>query len=73
MNELCMLQYLPRPAIAIFAPTAEAIDDEDTFLSDSPLNLVQQGKFRPIPWLTGVLADEGLIFSAGKLYTFIIY
>jgi carboxylesterase type B len=39
----------------------EAVDDEEAFLTEHPLQAVQARKFHRIPWMAGVTADEGLI------------
>ncbi|ODN06566.1 Venom carboxylesterase-6 [Orchesella cincta] len=51
--------------LAIYAPSVEAVLDENTFLSDEPLTLMKNGGIvNNVPWLTGVNAEDGLIYSA---------
>ncbi|CAG7835930.1 unnamed protein product [Allacma fusca] len=48
-----------------FRPSVEAIDDEEAFLTQHPLDAVKEHKFHRIPWMSGVNAHEGLITSLG--------
>ncbi|CAL8090407.1 unnamed protein product [Orchesella dallaii] len=53
----------PRPRLGKYAPSIEAIQDETTFLPESPLEMLKKGKFAHIPWMTGVDREEGLPFA----------
>ncbi|CAL8105116.1 unnamed protein product [Orchesella dallaii] len=51
--------------LAIYAPSIEAVLDENTFLTDEPLSLMKNGGIAShVPWLTGVNSEDGLIYSA---------
>ncbi|XP_046629890.1 venom carboxylesterase-6-like [Neodiprion virginianus] len=50
----------------VWAATDEP-DVEGAFLTDSPTNLINAGKIRDIPWMTGSNRDEGL-FITTELY-----
>ncbi|XP_051167922.1 esterase SG1-like [Leptopilina boulardi] len=54
----------------IWTPTNE-IASKDAFLMDSPQNLVRQNKIKKYPFISGVVADEGLYVTAGKFFQFI--
>ncbi|XP_033223203.1 esterase E4-like isoform X2 [Belonocnema kinseyi] len=43
----------------IFGPTLEE-DKEDAIITMHPRKVVESASFRDIPWITGVVADEGL-------------
>ncbi|XP_046615589.1 esterase FE4-like [Neodiprion virginianus] len=45
-----------------FGPTDEPESDE-AVITDHPQTLMSEGKARDIPWLTGVVADEGLVVT----------
>ncbi|XP_021946368.1 venom carboxylesterase-6 [Folsomia candida] len=53
---------------AVFAPTIEYVDETSDltkiFLSESPTKLMQEGKFHRVPWMNGVVKDEGCFRSA---------
>ena len=52
--------------MAIFAVTVEKVHDENAFLTEDPYVLLQKGRIEnPVPWINGVVAEEGLILSAG--------
>jgi len=36
--------------------------DENTFLSESPIELVKSSRVNNVPWLTGVNSEEGLVY-----------
>ncbi|XP_046608323.1 esterase E4-like isoform X1 [Neodiprion virginianus] len=46
----------------IWGPTDEP-DVDGAFLTENPVNLYAAGKIRDLPWMTGVVHDEGLILS----------
>jgi carboxylesterase type B len=50
--------------LAIFAPTLEAVVDENTFLSKHPHKILESGEQNDVPWMTGLNSDEGLLFTA---------
>ena len=43
----------------IFGPTLEE-ENKDAIVTMHPRKAVESGLFRDIPWITGVVADEGL-------------
>ena len=47
----------------MFVPTVETVIDEETFLTDTPLNLLKAGKFLQIPFMIGMNLDDGLVLS----------
>ncbi|XP_014204328.1 venom carboxylesterase-6-like [Copidosoma floridanum] len=49
---------------AMFPPVAEKID-RDYFINDSPTNIIQKGKSNDVPWITGVVSEEGLYITGG--------
>lgn len=53
--------------LAIYAPSKEGVWDHSTFLPDEPLTLLRNGStVNSVPWMTGVNADDGLIYSASE-------
>jgi len=38
---------------------------EENFLPDSPKNIISQGKFHKVPFMTGVTSNEGMLVMAG--------
>ena len=50
-----------------FRPVIEAVDDEEAFMTEHPLEIVTSGKALRVPLMTGVVADEGLFASMGKI------
>lgn len=49
-----------------FGPTVEVYGD-DAIITKHPMTTIQHGEFRDIPWITGVVADEGLAKTIGEL------
>lgn len=45
----------------VFAPCVERNIGEETFLDDTPVNILKQGKYRKVPVLNGFANMEGLI------------
>ncbi|XP_015597090.1 esterase E4 [Cephus cinctus] len=52
----------PTPGL-LFSPTNEPESDE-AIVTDSPANLMNQGKMRDLPWICGNVRDEGLFVTA---------
>lgn len=50
----------------IFSATLETVRREDTFLSEHPMNILQQGNFNPVPVLMGVTSAEGCLKTASE-------
>ncbi|CAL8090398.1 unnamed protein product [Orchesella dallaii] len=48
----------------VFTPTVEAVNDSSAFLIEDPLKSLEKGNFGKIPWIMGINADEGLLFSS---------
>ncbi|ODM98280.1 Venom carboxylesterase-6 [Orchesella cincta] len=51
----------------IYKPVIEIIDDEYTFISKSPLEIIQSGNYSKVEWLTGVNSHEGLILATAVM------
>ncbi|XP_046743574.1 venom carboxylesterase-6-like [Diprion similis] len=45
-----------------FGPMDE-LESDEAVVTDHPITLMREGKARDIPWLTGVVADEGLMLT----------
>lgn len=54
--------------LAVFGPTIESGNDNDTFLNENPIYLMD--KAVDLPWLNGVNSHEGLLFAASKYFLF---
>ena len=53
--------------LAMFTPSVEAVNDSNTFLVSKPRKILEDGKFvNKVPWITGVLSEEGLLYALGK-------
>lgn len=50
----------------MFPPVAEKVDD-NYFINDTPTNIIEQGRASDVPWITGVVSEEGLLMTAGRL------
>jgi carboxylesterase type B len=52
-----------------FKPTVEVENkDEEVFLPADPIDLIRQGKFHKVPFLTGVNSSEGLLCLRGSIF-----
>ena len=51
-----------------FAPTLEkgAQEGEEVFLTGKPLDLMQEGRFHKIPFMSGITSHEGMLFLRGE-------
>ncbi|CAG7820771.1 unnamed protein product [Allacma fusca] len=47
-----------------FEPTIEAVHDSETFLSQHPLAIVEEGKAQQIPLILGQVSSEGLLTAS---------
>lgn len=54
---------------AMFSPVAEKIS-ENYFINDSPKNILEQGQVSDLPWVAGVVGEDGLYITAGWLFNF---
>lgn len=51
---------------SVFVPTIEKnIPDGKTFLAENPRKLLETGAFSKVPFMGGILENEGIINSAG--------
>uniref|UniRef100_A0A182WL95 Carboxylesterase type B domain-containing protein n=1 Tax=Anopheles minimus TaxID=112268 RepID=A0A182WL95_9DIPT len=53
-----------RYPVIVYGPVVEPSTVEDAFLTDSPKELWSRGEHLSVPWLTGVVPNDGFIFSA---------
>jgi carboxylesterase type B len=54
--------------VVFFRPTVEAENKlEEIFLPAAPIDLIKQGKFHKVPFLTGVNSSEGLLSLRGTV------
>ncbi|ODM99919.1 Venom carboxylesterase-6 [Orchesella cincta] len=53
----------------LFCPSVEKGESEPKFISDSPYNLLVDGKLASdnVPWIAGLTRDEGAFYTAGIL------
>lgn len=49
----------------IWNPTIES-NSPDAFLTETPLNSVNNNKMKDMPFMSGAVTDEGLTFTSGK-------
>jgi hypothetical protein len=54
--------------LLFFAPTLEkgAQKGEEVFLTGKPLDLMQEGRFHKVPFMSGITSHEGMIVMRGK-------
>jgi carboxylesterase type B len=61
-----LLQQEKHPLPLLFATTKDISKNvEEIFLPDSPTNIISQGKFHKIPFMTGVTSNEGMFVMGG--------
>uniref|UniRef100_A0A182LS16 Carboxylic ester hydrolase n=1 Tax=Anopheles culicifacies TaxID=139723 RepID=A0A182LS16_9DIPT len=53
-----------RYPVIVFGPVVEPSTVEDAFLTDTPKEVWSRGEHLSVPWLTGVVPNDGFIFSA---------
>jgi carboxylesterase type B len=52
-----------------FKPTVEVGNkEEEIFLPADPIDLITQGKFHKVPFLTGINSNEGLLCLKGSVF-----
>lgn len=49
----------------VFGPVVE-IGATKPFIDQHPIDIIQQGKAKDAPWITGITSEEGLYPAAGK-------
>ena len=50
-------------------PCIEAVQDEEAYLTEHPLDIIGAGRAHRIPLMMGVLAQDGLLTSSGEDYS----
>ncbi|XP_008560044.1 esterase FE4 [Microplitis demolitor] len=65
-QQLSFFQVWHKNSYCNFGPTVES-DSEGAIVVRHPLSTIKQGKFRDIPWIVGVVSDEGLLKSMSLL------
>jgi hypothetical protein len=50
-----------------FKPTVEVENQDGVFLPAEPIDLITDGKFHKVPFLTGVNSSEGLLCLRGSV------
>jgi len=55
-------------SMLFFAPTLEkgAQNGEEVFLTGKPLDLMQEGRFHKVPFMSGITSHEGMLVMRGK-------
>ncbi|XP_050074309.1 juvenile hormone esterase-like [Anopheles maculipalpis] len=53
-----------RYPVIVYGPVVEALTVPDAFLTDTPKALWSRGKHLSVPWLTGIVPNDGFVFSA---------
>ncbi|KAL9706292.1 hypothetical protein quinque_009810 [Culex quinquefasciatus] len=51
-------------SLVVYGPVVEPFVKRQSFLSNDPQKLWDAGDYEPIPWLAGLLPNDGLIFSS---------
>lgn len=47
----------------MFGPVVE--EDAGAFLTANPFYIIQSGHYNRVPWMAGVVTDEGIVRGAG--------
>ena len=68
-----ILQNILLDPLSIFAPSIEAVVDQNTFLHKHPYEILKAGEQNDVPWITGLNSDEGLLFTASMNCMNILY
>ncbi|XP_051154447.1 uncharacterized protein LOC127277388 [Leptopilina boulardi] len=66
------LDALVKTGHFIWVPTIES-DTPDAFLTEIPLDSVDNNKTKDLPFMSGTVADEGLSFTAPAFSNFFVY
>jgi carboxylesterase type B len=55
-------------SMLFYAPTLEkgAQKGEEVFLTGKPLELMQEGRFHKVPFMSGITSHEGMLVMRGK-------
>uniref|UniRef100_A0A1Y9HE21 Carboxylic ester hydrolase n=1 Tax=Anopheles funestus TaxID=62324 RepID=A0A1Y9HE21_ANOFN len=56
-----------RYPVIVYGPVVESATVKDAFLTDTPKELWSRGEHLSVPWLTGIVPNDGFIFSAPLL------
>ncbi|XP_034951576.1 esterase FE4-like [Chelonus insularis] len=59
-EQLMLFQAWQDQPYCNFGPTIEP-ESEDAIVTKHPMSVIENGEFRDIPWINGVVADEGLL------------
>ena len=65
MGTSSIFSTIARFAQLTWTPTDEP-EADDAFLTDSPENLIDQNQMKDLPFMTGVVTDEGLLITDCK-------
>lgn len=63
------LKFWSVDPLTTYRPVVEK-DVEGAFITENPLTISKQGNFKHVPWMTGVVPNEGSVRSAGKNHYF---
>jgi hypothetical protein len=64
---LLQFQYWSIDPLTIYRPVIEK-DGPGAFLTAHPKTIWRNGDFKHVPWMTGVVVNEGVVRSGGLLY-----
>ncbi|KAL7729708.1 hypothetical protein ACLKA6_014578 [Drosophila palustris] len=59
-----VLDYTP---FSVFGPVVEPADSRDAFLSQHPMDIIRNGRFSQVPWLTSYTKEDGGYNAASLL------
>lgn len=63
---MVFLQKLLENPSVLFGPTVDG-NGPSGFLPDEPLELYRRGEVADIPWMTGIVRDEGDLYTLGRM------
>lgn len=61
-------QFFSNEPLTVYGPVTEEVSllNPKPYLTEDPFVLLQNGKFHRIPWVTGVVSDEGIFRVSRK-------
>jgi hypothetical protein len=58
-----VLQFWSIDPLDVFGPVVE--EGAGAFLTANPFYVIQSGKYNHVPWMMGVVTDEGIVRASG--------
>lgn len=58
------------PSVDVYSKSNNEFINEEPFLIDTPIKLIESGSFNPLPYITGFNANEAMLFMRSMLLSF---